>query len=388
MRVLIVNSSADITAGGTEKHAFELGRELGRRGHEVAFLHAFPNPAGTYEPDATVLHDTDWREDRVRRLRNHVDDVVSAPAARLREVVAARRPDLVHTHQLVGIGTGIWEVCRRLGVPIVHTLHDYQLLCPRKSLLRPDGTPCTPSPFLCGFRTRRMIRWAPAVSEVVGVSQFVVDAHRGVFDRARQTVIRHPIVSPAVRPLAPPGNRLRTIGYIGQLHVIKGIRPLIAAVPALQERGVSVVMAGSGRYREEVVEAAGRLPGLEYVGVVSGTEKDAFFESCDAGIVPSVWNEPGGPAYTSLEWLAAGRPVLTSTRGGLGECLDLLGGSIVIDPTADGIVAAVDRLVDPAAWGAAVGSVRPVTAENEHERWTSAYEEVYERARAAPRPPG
>lgn len=380
MRILIVNASADITAGGTEKHAFELGRELGRRGHEVSYLHAFPDPRGRYEPNSTVLHHTDWREDNVRRLQNHLDDLLSRPTDRLRKVVSAAAPDLVHTHQLVGLTPGIWEVSRDLGLPVVHTLHDYELLCPRKSLYRHDGRRCRPSPVLCGYRTRRMSRWAGAVSEVVGVSDFVLQTHRGIFDRAGQTVIRHPILPPAVRPLRPPGDRLRRIGYIGQMHVIKGIRPLISAVPDLSARGVAVSMAGIGRHAWEAAEAAQRLPGLEYLGLVTGARKEEFFESCDAGIVPSVWDEPGGPTYTAVEWLAGGRPLLSSSRGGLGESLGLVPGAIPIEPTREGIVAAVEVLLDPARWAEAVARVGPVIGADEHERWVSAYESVYERA--------
>jgi Glycosyltransferase Family 4 len=85
----MVNSSADITAGGSEKHVFELGRELRRRGHEVSYLHAFPDRQGRNEPNSTVLLRTDWREDHVRRLLNRLDDLISRPSARLTEVVAA-----------------------------------------------------------------------------------------------------------------------------------------------------------------------------------------------------------------------------------------------------------------------------------------------------------
>lgn len=382
MRILMVNSSADITAGGTEKHVFELGDQLRRRGHEVSYLHAFPDRQGP--TTATVLHRTDWRDDDLRRLLNHADDLISRPSARLRKVVAAAEADLVHTHQLVGITTGIWETSRALGLPVVHTLHDYGLLCPRKSLLTPHGEPCRPSPLLCGYRTRRMIRWAPAVSHVVGVSNFVIEAHRGIFDHAEHTLIRHPIVPPAVGRLRPPGDRLRRIGYIGQMHIIKGIRPLISAVPDLSARGVAVSMAGLGRHAKEAAEAAARLPGLDYLGLITGARKTDFFESCDIGIVPSVWNEPGGPTYTSVEWLASRRPLLSSSRGGLGESLEFVPGSIAIEPTREGIVAAVDRLLDPKCWAEAVASVRPVTEAGEYERWASAYESVYERALGVP----
>jgi glycosyltransferase involved in cell wall biosynthesis len=230
-----------------------------------------------------------------------------------------------------------------------------------------------------------MIRWAPAVSNVVGVSHFVLDAHGEIFAHARQHLIRHPVVPPALRPLRPPGERLQRLGYIGQVHAIKGVRELIAAAPGLARRGITVTIAGKGRFWKEAAAAAERVPGVEYVGFVSGPQKEDFLESCDAGIVPSIWNEPGGPSYTALEWLCAGRPVLTSGRGGLGEGLDLVSGSIVIEPTESGIVEAVDRLLDRSAWTAAVANVAPVSGEGEYERWTDAYERVYEGALAGPR---
>jgi glycosyltransferase involved in cell wall biosynthesis len=286
----------------------------------------------------------------------------------------------VHTHNLPGITTGIWEVSRRRGLPVVHTLHDYHLLCPRTSLMQPSGEPCRPSPLVCGFRSKRVTRWAGAVSHVVGVSRFVLAAHDGIFRHAELHLIRHPVVPLAMRPLRSPRTRLTNIGYIGLMHPNKGVRVLIAAAPSLAERGVTVSMAGVGRFREEVASAAARLPGLRYEGFVSGERKEAFFEDCDAGIVPSIWNEPGGPSYTAIEWLCAGRPVLVSDRGGLGEALDRFGGVIRVEPTVPAILATVDRLLGGGHWSEAVSSVAPVVAQGDTERWLEDYERVYEAA--------
>src|SRR5947207_1721123 len=134
VRVLLVNShGADPTYGGAEAYVRDLVTGLSGRGHSVGVLSAFPQPR---ESDFTtyVLHQTDWRSDRLRRLRNHVGDFVSAPWSRLEAVLRAARPELVHTNNLPGFGTGIWEVARRLDVPVVHSLHDYHLLCLRTSL--------------------------------------------------------------------------------------------------------------------------------------------------------------------------------------------------------------------------------------------------------------
>ena len=155
MRILMVNAHGnDITAGGVEKGIAILSDELTRRNHTVAFLNAFPGGRVSPGMDVTVLHPDDWRSHPIRRIRNHVGDVVAHPSGSVAEVVARTRPDVVHTHNLPGISPVCGGVSRRQGVPVLHTIHDYHLLCPRTTLMRRNGTtPCRPHPALCGLRT-------------------------------------------------------------------------------------------------------------------------------------------------------------------------------------------------------------------------------------------
>ncbi len=227
MRVLLVNGHGnDLTAGGAEKAVDLLYRGLGARGHSVSLLAAFPGGAADNEQDITVLNTVDWRQSHLRRVKNHAGDWLSLPRRELARAVAMHAPDIVHTHNLPGIGTGIWEVCRRQGIPVVHTLHDYYLLCPRVTLMRRDGTtPCSPHPLLCGHRTRRITRWSDAVSAVLGVSEYVLGRHSDFFPTADHLLVRSPMGMPHGRALRPPRETLRTVGYIGSLNAIKGLDP-------------------------------------------------------------------------------------------------------------------------------------------------------------------
>ena len=155
------------------------------------------------------------------------------------------RPDVVHTHNLPGISTGIWETCRRLGRPVVHTLHDYQLLCPRTSLMRTNGEPC-PRGLLCGS--------VPA--HLVGAGRVTCS---GVSPRSSSMLTEpssptpsaqaypascgadgHEAADAARRPVAPA--RLHRIGARDQ-----GCSRA-AAAPELAEIGVTVTIAGKGRF--------------------------------------------------------------------------------------------------------------------------------------------
>ena len=44
----------------------------------------------------------------------------------------------VHTHLIDGLSASIWRRARQSGVPVIHTAHDYHLLCPRAFLLTRD----------------------------------------------------------------------------------------------------------------------------------------------------------------------------------------------------------------------------------------------------------
>ena len=347
MKVLLVNAHGDPAVGGTEKHVADLARELTGRGHEVSFLQAFPDagPSG-FEGDRVVVHSKHWRSSEVRRLRNHVEAVIVPFRRTVRDFIARQRPDVIHTHNLSGLATGVWEDCRRLRIPVVHTLHDYYLLCPRVTLTTRDGRPCHPGLF-CGLRSRRLGRHGASVADVIGVSRYVLDRQADVFPRARQHVIRNPAtVMPAAS--TEPREQLHTIGYIGALERVKGVHVLLQAAPELARRGCTLALAGGGRLEPEVQAVLPTEVPSAFFGRVSGAAKTAFFDNCDVGVVPFFGMEPA--RYAPLEWLSSGRPV---PRVGTRWCrrADRVGGGeIAIQPTLQAGSQGVESLLQPAAW--------------------------------------
>jgi glycosyltransferase involved in cell wall biosynthesis len=367
----------DLSCGGAERAVRELTDQLTRLGIEVVYLQAFPSRVRGGDVERTILHRTDWRDDPTRRVKNHLGSVLALPGGSLQRAIAQHRPDVVHTHNLPGIDTGVWEVCRRLGLPVIHTIWDYYLLCPRVSLTRRDGSPCHPSPLLCGFRTRRLARWTSAVSHVIGCSQYVIDMHAQHFPNAGFHVLRNPIVASNVGSFRPPRKQPTVLGYIGALDRIKGVHLLLEAAPRLESLGFRLRLAGQGRLHDEVARAAEQSSNVEWDGAVLGEQKRRFFEACDLGVVPSVWAEPGGPTFTMVEWLAAARPVLVSNRGGLGEVAGVYPGSIPVEPTVDSIVESVARLREPESWNELVSAVRPVDSELDAAEWAKRHESLY-----------
>src|SRR5690606_28443120 len=96
-----------------------------------------------------------WRYDRetlrpnrlARALWHAVDLWNPSTIAPLEAVLRRIRPDAVNTHNIDGLSPAVWQVARR-HAPVVHTLHDCHLLCPRATMQRRDGTIC---PRLCSL---------------------------------------------------------------------------------------------------------------------------------------------------------------------------------------------------------------------------------------------
>ena len=363
---------ASTSAGGAETIVAMLARGLGQRGWEVAVLAAFPTGDSNEVRAFATLHKTSWRSSGSRRVLNHLGDFAAATSPRLRDAIRAARADVVHTHNLPGLSTAVWGAAAATGARVVHTLHDYYLLCPRVTLVTPRGDPCRRGTY-CTLRSGRLRRWSHAVDEVVGVSDALVVRHAGFFPQAREHVIRHPDPRPG-RPVPPPRSPPQTIGYLGALDVTKGVHVLLAAAPRLIELGYAVRFAGDGRLRRAVEAAAGEIPGVDYAGHVTGEARDSFIAGCDVGVVPSVWDEPGGPPLVLLDWLAAGRPAFSSGRGGLAE-VEGAAGVVDVEPTADGLVRAAASVRDPREWETLRESARPPTLPS-LEEWLDRYEAV------------
>ena len=305
MRILLVNShGADPAYGGAERYVRDLADGLARRGWEVAVLSAFPQRTGVAGLETLALHGSDWREDGLRRLRNRIGDVVSVPWPRLRSVIAAFEPDLVHTEQPprhrdrhlggseAGGGRDRAQPSRLLPALPPHEpgrKGRVAMLPEPASLRRPDPP------------ARALGR---GVDGLIAGSEHLLGVHAGLFEGTAAAVIRLPLAplssGPGERPAA-----LRKLGYLGALTATKGVDLLIAAAPALAGSGIRLRVAGDGPLRGRV-EAAD----IDYVGRLEGMAVEEFTLGCDAGIVPSTWNEPSGPPYTVCEWLAARRPVL------------------------------------------------------------------------------
>jgi glycosyltransferase involved in cell wall biosynthesis len=344
MRVLAVsNFFPPHDVGGAELSAFNTCLGLLERGIEVSALMVHAR----LRRRANLHH-------RVRGVSVRERTFMSLPLGSYSQVFDPRvywavvseirrvQPDLVHVHNISGATLAPFVACRRLGVPVVLTLHDHWLLCPNNTLYRGNGVSCDPAqdPDGCDQCFRHYDFWADiprrrqvfsqlveSVGCFVSPSQGTVDRHVAAgYDRRRFRVIPYGIHPEAYQSLSDPALRgyvcqsayTPTLLYAGALVEMKGVRTIVEAVPLFSRyvrtqflvagRGDAISVSSLRSLDPRVVKLLGRVP---------FQEMRHLYVSADLAVVPSICydNSP----MVIYESLLSGTPVLGADIGGIPE---------------------------------------------------------------------
>ena len=323
LRVLIVHNAYRYRGG--EEQAVENDRALlESRGHHV---------------DLYVREYDDLA--RVGRANAAIQALWSARTYfEVRRLVRARRPDVVHVHNIFPlISASVYSAAHAEGVPVVQTLHNYRLVCPASTLLR-DGRPCE----LCvGRAPWRAVRYrcyrdsraqSFALSSILTLHRVIgtwnrdVDAYialtnfgREIFVRGglppERIFVRHNAIA---TPAPSTDERSGSAIYLGRLSPEKGVRVLLEAWRALPDLPLEII--GEGPLRDEVA-AAIATPELAHVRLIGPLPHDAALARLQRArmlVFPSICYE--GFAFAIVEALASGLPVVASRLGAQAEVVN------------------------------------------------------------------
>lgn len=433
MRVMLVHHGyPPESLGGSEIYTESLARHLARD-HEVIVLHRSADPGrGDYAVTESrrdgvrilSLNTPRWSEGGFMAYR---DPRAAAAAA---AVVEDLKPDLVHVGHLHGLSTGIVFEARRLGAPVVLTLHDFGTLCALGQLVNLDLEVCPgPSPRRClgcvggqvaiapsrvpTGAARRLPFAAPvarAVSRLTGAgaarvdrrlqemrevlrqadvkiapSRFVRDrmAALGVDDIRVLPLGQDPVTLPPRRP--DPEARIR-VGFVGTLIPSKGVHVLARAFRDLADprlrlalHGAFAPYHGDTGYERRVRDILGPVADEALRGAFPRARRDEVFAGIDVLVVPSIWEE-NAPLVVQEAFLAR-VPVVVSGHGGLAEAVrDGIDGLHFRPGDASDLARALRRLADePSLRKRLAANAPPVPTMEGHVRGLT---DLYAEARA------
>ena len=337
MRILVVNKFY-WEKGGSERVLFDLAHGYEAAGHEVipfsmASTRNLPSPhADRFVPEVR------WEGGGpLGALRAAAHVIHSAEAkARLAALLRDLRPDVAHLHNFHHqLSPSIVDALREAGIPAVHTLHDYKVVCPNY-LLFTEGAVCE----RCaggrfGHAVRHRCLRGSLAASAVGAVESAWHRARGTLERgirvfvapsrflagkiaamgfgAPTRVIPNGLDVSEILPATSAGEGFL---YAGRLSREKGVGTLLEAVRRAGD--IRLTVAGDGpdadRLRRSAADAGGRV---RFVGALPRTEVLALARGSRAVVMPSEWYENAPMA--ALEALASGVPVIASAIGGLPE---------------------------------------------------------------------
>jgi glycosyltransferase involved in cell wall biosynthesis len=267
-------------------------------------------------------------------------------------------PDVVHLQHLLYSSMNFPKIIHHSGIPIVHTLHDYHLMCPCVKLLDYNLRICEEINifrcFMSNFRSyvstirpyskknliRRILTGIPYSLKLF----YHISWRRSYF--IKHDVFRHVdlFISPShflknkFIEFGIPAEKIiysdngmhidlvkndkyegkekknmMTFGYIGGHQIEKGVPLLINAFNSI--KNANLFIYGSGKeteYRQMITNQ-----NIYLKGRIEDNEKPQVFNHMDVLIVPSIWYE--NSPLTIHEAFIFKVPVLTSNIGGMAE---------------------------------------------------------------------
>jgi glycosyltransferase involved in cell wall biosynthesis len=371
--------------GGAERYFFSLSGELARRGHDVVHF-SMQHPANRPSPYAAYFvsrRDYESPAGGLRTLSQAASFIRSREAARrIRRLVRDHRPDVAHLHNTYHqLTPSIIAALDEAGVPVVVTLHDYKLVCPKYSHFAGGRYcyRCRGGHYLQALLTRcsdgslsrsallsaeaYWQRWTGVYGRVrawLAPSRFmrdrIVEAAGDIgIEAGRVTHLPSfcpPVEGPsgmsdadqAVLDALPEAYVL----YFGRLGVEKGLEGLIEAAGRLP--GVPFVLVGDGPHRPalERMVADRSLGNVRFAGYADQPLLERVVERAAVSVLPAIW--PENAPFTVIEAAAAGVPQIVSDMGGLPEMAEIVSGLVFRHGDGADLAARIEELwSDPEA---------------------------------------
>ena len=251
----------------------------------------------------------------------------------MREALRRERPDVVNVHNLYPfISPAALFECRKAGVPVVMTVHNFRLVCPTGLFMR-DGRPCEEclergQEWGCvrhncehslmksaGYALRNAYaRWTGAYKKNVDAYACITGFQRrklveAGYDERRISVIPNFLDKIPQRSTFTHGEY---VAFCGRLSSEKGIDMILKVAQSHPE----IPFKLAGEQRMEIFD----IPeNCELIGYLSGDALYKFYENAAFFVMPSRWYE--GFPMAILEAACHGKATVGPDHGGFTEII-------------------------------------------------------------------
>lgn len=292
-------------------------------------------PTIGYEVAQLRMTTADARESLMGKIRGFVSGIYCPGGVKaMREAIRRESPDVVNVHNLYPfISPAALRECRKAGIPVVMTVHNFRIMCPTGLFMR-DNSPCEVClergdewacvKYNCEHSRLKSIGYAVrnAVARTGRYYRDGVDMFACITDFQRRKLIQagFPPEKITVIPNSmdvPPltdceaGNY---VAYSGRISREKGVDMIIEA--ARRHPDIPFKLAGAVRDTDLVAD----LPSnVELTGYLSGEKLRDFYANARFFVMASRWYE--GFPMTILEAARFAKLMVAPDHGGFTEII-------------------------------------------------------------------
>jgi glycosyltransferase involved in cell wall biosynthesis len=327
MKIVIAHNSYQ-RPGGEDVVARQERQLLENEGHTVVSYLRSNWEVASYGPlqQIALVPKTVWSSDAKKEFAH---------------LLRVEKPDLVHVHNtLLMISPSIFSACQEAGIPVVHTLHNYRILCPGATFFR-DGQICeectqhtlwrsvqhgcyrnsraaTATIALMIAVNRGLGTWDQNVDGLIALTQFARSKFLAQGVPSEKLFVKPNFVDPDPMPGNSDGEY---VIFAGRLTPEKRISTVLLAMRRLSDK-IPLMVVGGGPQRVQLENEA-RHHGLKNVifrGQLSREDTVSAMKGARFLIFSSEWYETFG--MTIIESFACGVPVICSRLGAMRELVD------------------------------------------------------------------
>ncbi len=336
MKVLLINNQHN-KSGGADVVYFNTAKLLESNGHEIAFFSTLsPNNIDSKQQQYFVEKFDFRNETLLNKITNSYKYIYNKKASqKLESLIKDFKPDVAHIHLFYGnLTTSIIDILKKRKIPIVHTVHDYRLVCPVNTFLDKHNKVCEKcldkkyyhtlfnrcsenkikQSFMVMLEAYYWKYFGKAIYKIdafIFVSEFIKRKHLEVFPfiiNKSYHLYNFKISDNEI----PNTNKGNYVFYFGRLSEEKGINTLLEA---FSQTNYNLKIAGSGPLSKYVKSI--KKSNIEYVGWQTGDSLNSLIKHASFIIVPSEWYENN--PMTVVESFSMGKPVIGSNIGGIPE---------------------------------------------------------------------
>ena len=354
MKILMVNKFL-YSRGGCENYMLFLGEHLKKLGHEIEYFGMYDEKNSVGNSAGKYTQNMDFHSKGLERFLYPFKIIYSYEAKRkIMQVIDDFKPDIIHMNNInFQLTPSVIYGAKKRGVPVVQTVHDYQMICPNHLLYNFDKneicekcikgsyTNCIKNKCIHNSRVKSIIGAIEAklysllktykkVDLFISPSYFLEEKLLSANELYKgKTKTIHNFINKD-KFTCEENHEEDYIAFAGRLSKEKGVEELAKAAKLLPE--YTFMVAGDGPDKE-------MLKGIEnvkLVGFLSGEELTQFMGKAKILLVPSIWYE--NCPLSILEAQCMGVPVATVNNGGMAELVkDGITGILIDEATPEKI---------------------------------------------------